>query len=254
MASAGSGRRRFNIRMAGIGGQGVVTASHILSNGVIISGGESTLVPFFGSEKRMAPVESYVRIADGKIYEIGEIIYPNISMIFHPQVITHGKSYTMPFYWGLKKGGAVLINSETVVPMIEDQKAELKGLGASVFHIPATKLALDVAGTDLATNMAMCGAVAGIIGMPDLKSLEQSVKERFLGKGFVVSGGTASLDNVIEKKFAKKAELVAKNFAAVQAAYEYAVSHGWGKWQEERVAVASKQDAHDVERQKVCVN
>ncbi|MBT4897731.1 MAG: ferredoxin oxidoreductase, partial [Nitrospina sp.] len=26
--------KRYNIRMAGIGGQGVVTASHIISNGV----------------------------------------------------------------------------------------------------------------------------------------------------------------------------------------------------------------------------
>jgi len=220
--------KRYNIRMAGIGGQGVVTASHILSNGVIIDGGESTLVPFFGSEKRMAPVESYVRVAKDKIYEIGEIIYPNILMIFHPQVITHGKSYTMPFYWGLKKEGVVIINSEQPVAMIEDQKQELASLGAHVYYIPATKLASEVGGTDLATNMAMCGAVAGVIGLPALKSLEQSVRERFVGKGFVVSGGTASLDNVIEKKFAKKAELVAKNFAVLKAAHDYAVEHGWG--------------------------
>ncbi|MBI1823088.1 MAG: 2-oxoacid:acceptor oxidoreductase family protein [Nitrospirae bacterium] len=227
--AAGRRVKRYNVRMAGIGGQGVVTASHILSNGVIISGGESTLVPFFGSEKRMAPVESYVRIAADSIYEIGEIIYPNILVIFHPQVITHGKSYTMPFYWGLKNNGVVIINSETPVPMIEDQKEELKTLGAKVCYIPATNIAVEVAGTDLATNMAMCGAIAGIIGMPDLKSLEQSVKERFLGKGFVVSGGTASLDNVIERKFAKKAELVAKNYAAVKAAHDYAIEHGWAE-------------------------
>jgi pyruvate ferredoxin oxidoreductase gamma subunit len=227
MAAISTGGSRYNIRMAGIGGQGVVTASHILSNGVIISQGESTLVPFFGSEKRMAPVESYVRIAPDCIYEIGEIIYPNVIMIFHTQVITHGKSYTMPFYWGLKPNGVVLINSETPVDMIPDQKRELEENNARVCYVPATKIASEVAGTDLATNMAMCGAVAGILGMPDLKSLEQSVKERFLGKGFVVSGGTASLDNVIERKFAKKAELVSKNFAAVKAAHDYAIAKGW---------------------------
>jgi len=240
-AKSTKGAMRFNIRMAGIGGQGVVTASHILSNGVIISGGESTLVPFFGSEKRMAPVESYVRISAAKIYEIGEIIYPNLLMIFHSQVITHGKSYTMPFYWGLKRDGVVLINSDTPVPMIEDQRRELEENNAKVCYVPATKIAIDVAGTDLATNMAMCGAMAGIIGMPDLKSLEQSVKERFLGKGFVVSGGTASLDNVIERKFAKKAELVSKNFAAVKAAHDYAVEHGWNDWQTQKASVVAPQ-------------
>ena len=90
--------RRYNVRMAGIGGQGVVTASHIVSNGVVISGGFSSLVPFFGSEKRNAPVESYVRISNEEIYEIGEIIFPNVLMIFHPSVITLGKSYTCLLY------------------------------------------------------------------------------------------------------------------------------------------------------------
>ena len=104
--------KRFNIRMAGVGGQGVVTGSHILSTAVINAGGESTIVPFYGSEKRMAPVESYVRVSDEPIYEIGEITFPHIIIIFHPQVITHGKSYTMPFYFGLKEEGVALINND----------------------------------------------------------------------------------------------------------------------------------------------
>ncbi|MFQ5780728.1 MAG: 2-oxoacid:acceptor oxidoreductase family protein [Nitrospiria bacterium] len=240
MALVGAGVKRFNIRMAGIGGQGVVTASHVLSNGVIIGGGESTLVPFFGSEKRMAPVESYVRISTGAIYEIGEIIYPNLIIIFHPQVITHGKSYTMPFYWGLKKDGVVLINSEGPVEMIPAQEQELREMNAHIFNLPATKLALDVAGTELATNMAMVGAIAAILHMPTQEALAQSVKERFVGKGIVTSGGTASLDSVIEKKFAKKAELVEKNAAVVKAAAEYALKNGWDKWQEGRLAAIAE--------------
>ena len=219
--------KRYNIRMAGIGGQGVVTASHILSNGMVISGGESTLVPFFGSEKRMAPVESYVRIAIDRIYEIGEIIYPNVIMIFHPQVITHGKSYTMPFYSGLKQNGAVLINSDTPINLQPDEVRELKEREARIYYLPATTMAREIGGTDLATNMAMVGAISSILGIPDMPSLEQSVRERFLGKGFVVSGGTAALDNVIEKKFAKKEQLLKSNMAVISAAYQYAKEHGW---------------------------
>ena len=161
-------KERYNIRMAGIGGQGVVTASHILSNGMVIMGGESTLVPFFGSEKRLAPVESYVRIANGKIYEIGEIIYPNLIMIFHPQVITHGKSYTMPFYSGLKPSGVVLINSETPINLVADEERELRERNARVYYLPATQISREIADTDLATNMAMVGAVSAIMGIPDL--------------------------------------------------------------------------------------
>lgn len=219
--------KRFNIRMAGVGGQGVVTASHVLSNGVILSGIESTIVPFFGSEKRMAPVESYVRIAEGKLYEIGEIIYPNVIMIFHPQVITHGKSYTMPFYSGLKDNSTILVNFQKPIDLSSDEIRELKEKNAKLFFLPGTQLALDFAGTEVATNMAMLGAISYILGAPDLNSLELAVKERFLGKGIVASGGTASLDKAMEKKFGQKHELVAKNMAVIKAAYEYAKNHNW---------------------------
>jgi len=213
--------------MAGIGGQGVVTASHIISNGVVISGGYSSLVPFFGSEKRNAPVESYVRISNQEIYEIGEIIFPNVLMIFHPSVITLGKSYTMPFYTGLKQGGIILINSGTPLKFSRDEQRELEEKEAKLWYLPATEIANEVAKTDLATNMAMCGAISAIFGLPDLKSLGESVKDRFIGKGIVTSGGTAALDSAIEKKFAKKQKLLEANQKTLEATYKYAVEQGW---------------------------
>ncbi len=220
--------KRYNVRMAGLGGQGVVTASHILSNGVIIDKGESSLVPFFGSEKRNAPVESYVRISNLPIYEIGEIIYPNVLMIFSEQVITLGKSYTNPFYTGLKQGGIILINSNSPIPFSRDELREMEELEAKLHYIPATVLANEIAKTELATNMAMCGAIAAIFGMPSMESLEASVKDRFIGKGIVVSGGTAALDSVIERKFAKKAKLLEANMNTIKASYQYAIVQGWG--------------------------
>ncbi|VAX30086.1 Pyruvate:ferredoxin oxidoreductase, gamma subunit [hydrothermal vent metagenome] len=219
--------KRYNVRMAGIGGQGVVTASHIISNGVVISGGHSSLVPFFGSEKRNAPVESYVRISDEVIYEIGEIIFPNILMIFHPSVITLGKSYTMPFYTGLKQNGIIMINSKTPIPFSKDEEKEMADNNAKIYYLPATEMANEVAKTELATNMAMCGGLAAILGIPDLMSLAASVKDRFVGKGIVVSGGTAALDSAIEKKFAKKQKLLEANMKTLEASYQYMIDQGW---------------------------
>ncbi len=219
--------KRFNIRMAGVGGQGVVTGSHILSTAVINAGGESTIVPFYGSEKRMAPVESYVRVSDEPIYEIGEITFPHIIIIFHPQVITHGKSYTNPFYYGLKDDGVALINNEGPMKLEKDQARELEERRARLYYLPATKISLDVAGMDLATNMALMGAIGCITGLTNMEALTQAVKDRFLGKGFVVSGGTAALDSVVERKFKKKQELIDKNVAVMQAAWDYAQEQGW---------------------------
>ena len=229
MTEAAEPVKRYNIRMAGIGGQGVVTASHIVSNGVVISGGFSSLVPFFGSEKRNAPVESYVRISNSTIYEIGEIIFPNVLMIFHPSVITLGKSYTMPFYTGLKQNGIILINSRTPIPFSPDEERELEEKEARIYYLPATEMANDLAKTELATNMAMCGAISGIFGLPDPESLAASVKDRFIGKGIVVSGGTAALDSAIEKKFAKKQKLLEANQKVLDGAIQYTIEQGWSE-------------------------
>lgn len=43
--------KRYNIRLAGVGGQGVVTSAHIIGNAMSNSGKYASLVPFFGSEK-----------------------------------------------------------------------------------------------------------------------------------------------------------------------------------------------------------
>jgi pyruvate ferredoxin oxidoreductase gamma subunit len=174
--------------------------------------------PFFGAEKRMAPAESYCRIGVERIYDRGELVFPDLIEVYHPQVITMGKSYTMPFYSGIKEGGVVIINSD--VPLLSDEDIErLKDLNVAVFYIKGTQIALEVAGTELSTNMTMIGSAAGITQCVSMNALDLALQERF-GKKFVASGGTATLDEAIKKKFAKKEMLLAKNLATVKRAYE----------------------------------
>lgn len=216
-------KKRYNMRISGLGGQGVVTSAHILGSAMDNAGKYASLVPFFGSEKRMAPVEAYVRASSEPIYEVGEVVYPDIIMIYHSQVITHGKSYTMPFYTGLKKNSLVIINTDVDVLDEEDIKA-LKAQNAKVVQFNATELALKIAGTELATNMAMMGMVLGITKLVSKEDIEKAVRERFLGNSFVASGGTASLDSAIEKKFKKKEELLAKNMEVINETFKLADS------------------------------
>jgi pyruvate ferredoxin oxidoreductase gamma subunit len=89
----------------------------------------------------------------------------------------------------------------------------------AVFYIPGTEIALEIAGTELSTNMTMIGSVAGITKCVSMEALDGALQERF-GKKFVASGGTASLDEAIKKKFAKKEMLLQKNLATVKRAYE----------------------------------
>jgi pyruvate ferredoxin oxidoreductase gamma subunit len=214
---------RYNMRISGLGGQGVVTSAHILGSAMDNAGKFASLVPFFGSEKRMAPVEAYVRASTEEIYEVGEVVYPDIIMIYHSQVVTHGKSYTMPFYTGLKKNSLVIINTDRDVLEPEDIKV-LTELNAKVVQFDATDLAMKIAGTELATNMAMMGMLLGITKLVSEDNIEQAVRERFLGNSFVASGGTAALDSAIEKKYKKKEELLAKNMEVINKTFELADS------------------------------
>ena len=228
-------KRRLNIRMSGLGGQGAVTAAHVLAMAASRDGKFAISNPFFGAEKRMAPAESYCRIGVSRIYDRGELVFPDVIEVFHPQVITMGKSYTMPFYSGIKENGVVVINSD--VPLLSDEDVKrLKDLNVAVFYIKGTQVALEVAGTELSTNMTMIGSVAGITKCVSLEALEGALQERF-GKKFVASGGTATLDEAIKKKFAKKEMLLKKNLETVVKSYEMASE--WAEKNNIELAVAA---------------
>lgn len=210
-------KKRINIRISGLGGQGAVTAAHILAMAANKEGKFSISNPFFGAEKRMAPAESYVRIGPERIYDRGELVFPDIIMVFHAQVITMQKSYTAPFYSGIKENGIVIINTSGDL-LNEDDHKRLEALNVSVYNIDATKLALEIGGTELSTNMAMIGACAGTTKAVGLEALDQALQERF-GKKYVASGGTATLDEAIKKKYAKKEQLIQKNMETMKVAY-----------------------------------
>jgi pyruvate ferredoxin oxidoreductase gamma subunit len=206
--------------MSGLGGQGVVTAAHILGMAAYKDDLQVTVNPFFGAEKRLAPAESYVRISQEPIYERGEILYPSIIMVFHPHVITMGKSYTMPFFDGLEAGGTIIINSASALQFSQEERDNLAKLDAQVHYVPASEVAMEVSGTHLSTNIAMLGALYRIQQLPTLDALESAMLERFGGSKFVASGSTAALDDAIKEKFAKVSQMIEKNLEVIDKAGE----------------------------------
>jgi len=218
----------MNIRISGLGGQGAVTAAHLLAMAANKDGKFSISNPFFGAEKRMAPAESYARIGSERIYDRGELVYPDVIMIFHPQVITMQKSYTAPFYSGIKENGLVIINTSDDLLSEEDHQ-RLEDLNVAVLNHDATKLALEIGKTELSTNMAMLGACAGVTKIVTLKALDGALQDRF-GKRYVASGGTATLDEAIKKKYAKKEMLLKANMDCITESYK--MSSEWAEKQD----------------------
>jgi pyruvate ferredoxin oxidoreductase gamma subunit len=124
----------------------------------------------------------------------------------------------MPFYAGIKENGLVIINSDTDL-LTEHDKKVLADLNVKVLTRDFTKFAIEQAGTELATNMAMLGALFGALGTVSKPAIEEGIKDRFLKK-YTASGGTATLDSAIEKKFKKKMDLIQKNLDTASAAFD----------------------------------
>ncbi|MCX7940310.1 MAG: 2-oxoacid:acceptor oxidoreductase family protein [Endomicrobia bacterium] len=218
-------KKEISIRMSGLGGQGVVTAAHILGQAAVLENKNATVNPFFGAEKRLAPAESYVRISTNPIYDVGEVVYPDIIMIYHPDVIIKGKSYTMPFYSGIRKDGIIIVNSNTEIELDESDKTKLKESNVKLYFVSATKLALEIGNTELSTNIAMLGYLSGITEIVSLESLKQASYERFSGKTkFVASATTAALDESVKKQYSKIEQLISSNNAILEATYKEAKS------------------------------
>ena len=114
----------------------------------------------------------------------------------------------------------VIINTSADLLSEQDHK-RLEDLNVAVLNHDATKLALEIGKTELSTNMAMIGACAGITRIVTLPALDEALQDRF-GKKYVASGGTATLDEAIKKKYAKKGELLKANMDTIIKGYEIA--------------------------------
>ena len=66
----------------------------------------------------------------------------------------------------------------------------------------------------------------GVTKVVTIDSLDKALQDRF-GKKYVASGGTATLDEAIKKKYAKKEMLLEANMNTIIKAYEMA-----GEWAE----------------------
>ncbi len=163
----------IEIRWHGRGGQGAVLASRILAKACFLEGKWTQAFPFFGAERRGAPVTAFSRISREPIKLRSQIYRPDILVFLDPMFLGMPKALE-----GLKEGGILVANTE------KDPK-EIGVKGASVVAtVPATsiaiKLGLSVAGLPI-PNTAMVGALVRTTGIARIESVKKAVKELIKG-------------------------------------------------------------------------
>src|SRR5512133_2551521 len=84
---SGGGKRMFQVRIHGRGGQGVVTAAELLSLAAFDEGRHAQAFPTFGSERMGAPVTAFCRIDDRPIRAREPIAEPDALIIQDPTLL-----------------------------------------------------------------------------------------------------------------------------------------------------------------------
>ena len=95
----------LEIRFHGRGGQGTVVATILMSKAFFRAGYQVQSFPFFGVERRGAPVEAYLRLDKGKI-----LLRTNVYTPDHVVVLDRTLIGSIDVTRGMKDGGTITFN------------------------------------------------------------------------------------------------------------------------------------------------
>jgi len=160
------------IRFHGRGGQGAVSAAALLALAAFEDGFEAQAFPKFGSERRGAPVEAYVRISSTIIRAHNQVYTPDAVVIQDASLLR-----SEPLLRGLKKGGLIVLNSEQQADGIGNNDERFRWL-----CLPASQIGERHLGRPL-PNTVLLGALAASTEWVSLGALEQAVTNHLASKG-----------------------------------------------------------------------
>jgi len=163
----------YEIRFHGRGGQGVVTAATLLAEAAVLDGLWSQAIPFFGAERRGAPVVAFTRISDKPIRIHSQVYNPDAVVILDEKLLQLSAVLN-----GLKENGVIVVNSSNEPNILRESPWRLFTVDATSI---ALKLGLVLAGWPI-VNTAMLGAIVKVIGMVSIKSVETCIKRKWRGK------------------------------------------------------------------------
>jgi pyruvate ferredoxin oxidoreductase gamma subunit len=172
------------IRIHGRGGQGSVTAAELLAHAAFAEGKWVQAFPFFGAERRGAPVKAFARISDEPIFVHSQIYNPDYVVVLDPAIYKF-----LDVSEGLKKNGMIIMNTT--------KKPEEFGFeGCRVATVDATGIALElnllVAGLPV-VNTAIVGAFAKATNEVKLTSCLDAIKETWTGSAAEKNARAAEL-------------------------------------------------------------
>ena len=151
--------KQVEVRISGLGGQGVVLAGEILGRAAVYDGKYAVQTQSYGAEARGSAAKSEVIISDKKIG------FPKVRKC--DILVTMSQNALNKHLDDLKENGILLVYRDKVkeVPKVE----------AKVFSVPATRIAETELKSRIYANAIMLGALTKITGIVSEEAVKKAI-------------------------------------------------------------------------------
>jgi len=152
---------RYEVRLAGEGGQGMILAGVILAEAAVVHDGLNAVqTQSYGPEARGGASRSEVIIARGEI-DFPKVMIPDLLLCMSQEACDK-------FYSQVKDDGWIIVDS-TNVSRIPSHRA---------ISVPLSEIAEEVTGRRITASMVALGLVSGLSGLVTRESLTKAMIER----------------------------------------------------------------------------
>ena len=177
---------KYNILLAGVGGQGLMLLSQVMGDACTRSGVKVVVGAQHGLAQRSGSISAHVRI--------GDAYSPLIPYGTADLIIAMEATEALRYIEFLKQGGTVIMNSRIMHPpletapivknrqelrmyvTLEQVKEQLSKVVGNVISIDAEKVAVEV-GNPRTENVVLLGVASALIGFPvKIEPLKESVR------------------------------------------------------------------------------
>ena len=183
----------LEIRWHGRGGQGAKTAALLLADVAFKTGAYVQGFPEYGPERMGAPITAYNRISRNEIRVHSNIYTPDLVVVVDESLLE-----SVDVTAGLKKEGAIIVNTPKSAEEIRD---ELNGYKGNVYTVDARRISVEALGKYF-PNSPMLAAAVAVSGVMDQKQFINEMRASY------------------QHKFAKKPEVIEGNMKALTMTFE----------------------------------